>query len=431
MKPHHLLLVAAVGAVLFSACKKDPANEVPRVSITSPADGASLTVPDTLVVTLDAMDDIGLEQVAVSLLDQNQVPVVASVGRAVSGKSVSITLRLPINSQQLSSGIYTLYATAYDGSLTGKDFRALHVTAAPLRVRAIYTVAVADGSTALYKTDSLGQTTVAGNWPMDLGGAAVGSAAQRLFIAGGITGDLQALSTDAAGTAWQLPNLSTGLPWFTSVDQCADGALYVGLGNGTVRGFNARNGTGAFNATMPPQFRATQTVVSGTLVICTERHLVTQEQRLGIHYLGTGAQQETQPLDMEPVRIFDRDGQHLLIFGNRNGMGVVQDRSIAGGSGWEPYTWPQAITATERVEQGTWLVALANGDLHRFTFNNAGSLVVATTPVLHTMTLNTVDNRVYAGAEGQVIAIDPTTGTFAPAWTVAGSVRYVLPLLNR
>lgn len=432
MRYQHALLLPALCGVLLPACRKEPANEPPRITITAPAEGASVSVPDTLMVTLQASDDIGLAQLAVSLLDQDQVPVGIAASRAVTGKSASVTLAMPLLSEQLPSGEYTLYATAYDGSLTGNDYQNLHVTAVPLRVRAVFTVAENGGSTGLYKTDSAGITTAVQSWPMDLGGAAVSSAAQLLYVAGGAEGNLQALSPDGMGTDWQLPNQSSlGAPWFTSVDIASDGQLYVGQDNGTLRGFLASNGTGTCTATLPEQFRATSSLVSGDLLICTERHFVTQEQRIGIYFRSTGALQQTQTMDLEPVRVFDRDGQHLLIFGNRNGHGLVQDRSIIGGGGWEPYNWPVPITAVEHVGGDQWLVALANGGLQRFTFNNAGSLGMGTTPVLNTLVLNPVTGLVYGGGNGQVVLIDPATGAVSPAWSVVGEVRKLLPLLNR
>ena len=433
MRYQQVLSFLVLFPALFSACKKEAANEAPHIDILAPSEDASCTLPDTLHVALEASDDHGLVQVAVTLLDHDDIPVVNAVSASVSGTYASITLALPIISEQLESGDYKLLATVTDGTLNGKDVRNIHVTAVPLRLRAVFTVVEAGANNvALYRTDSTGQTALAMNWPMDLGGAAISSRAQRFYIAGGTSGDLLALSPEGLGTIWQQANLSpVGAPWFTSVDLCADGRLYVGEDDGTLRGFTANNGSAVFNATLPEQFRSEQTITSGDLVICTERHFITQEQRLGMYFRFSGASQQTQPLDLVPVRIFERDADHVLIFGNRDGHGRVQDRNVAGGGGWEPYIWPHTISAVERVASGTWLVALSNGDLQRFTSGNAGSVSIATTPELNTLTYDQVNGIVYGGADGHVLAINPSTGAVVPGWSVNGSVRYVLPLLNR
>jgi outer membrane protein assembly factor BamB len=419
--------------VLLGGCRKDTVNGTPHVHITAPADGAGISVPDTLLVTVEATDDIGLTQVAITLLNAQNIPVTASASASVSGTSATRTLAMPLLSEHLESGTYTLLATASDGSLTGTDFQQLQVTGAPLRLRAVYTLVQAGaGTVALYRTDSLGQTGLATSWPMDLAGAAISSESQRLFVAGGATGNLLALHPDDASTAWQLPNQSSiGAPWFTSVDLGADGLLYVGMDNGTLRGYETEDGGGAFTATLADQYRTVQAVTVGSLVLSAERHFVTQERRLAIYYRSSGALQQAQALGLDPVGIFDRGDDHVLLFGNQDGQGHVQDRSIPDGGGWEPYTWPSSITAVAQLGNGSWLVALASGDLQRFTFSNASSISIASTPVLHHLAPEPISGMVYGAAEGQVLQINPTTGATALAWNVNGTALRVLPLYNR
>ena len=427
-----LALWLVVG-VVAAGCRKEPANERPRITITSPAESSSITVPDTLLVTVEAHDDIGLHSVSATLLDEHDIPVVSGVAASASGTSAVITMALPITSEQLPSGPYKLLATVSDGSLNNKDVRNLHVTGAPLRVRAVFTVVEAPpGSIVLYKTDSTGATAPAATWNMDLGGAAVDATAQRLFVAGSTTGDLRALWPDGMGTAWGLPNLSsTGIPWFTAVDLCADGRLYVGQGDNTIHAYNPKNGIGGTVAALPALFRARQVVTNGDLLVSTERHFVTGEHRLGVYFRQSGAPLSSQPLSVDPVGLFPRDADHVLIFGNSNGVGRVLDRTLSGSGTWEAYTWAAPITAVERTGPSTWLVALSNGDLQRFTYGGMGSISIGTTPVLTTMAYDAVNGRVYCGTADGVLMINPVTGASSTAWSVGGTVRKVLPLLNR
>lgn len=433
MRYQQVLCLPLVLGVLCGACRKEPANEVPRITIITPAENSSLTVPDTLLVVVEAHDDEGLQQVAVTLLNQDDIPVVPAATASATGLSATVTLALPVTSEQLTSGLYKLHATATDGALLGKDVLHLHLTAAPLRLRAVFTLAGAPGGgTQLYRTDSAGQTTLAATWPDDLGGAAISSTAQRLFIAGGASGGLRAYYPDGLGIAWQRPNLSSiGQPWFTSVDLGGDGRLYVGHDDGTLRGFQASNGTGVFTAVLPDQFRAQQALVSGDLVVCLMRHFVSQEQQVGVYYRMSGAVQEFQPLAVTPVRAFTRGASHLLIFGNQGGAGRVLDRTISGGGTWEAYTWASPITSVEQVAANTWLVALASGELQRFTYGGSGSLGLGTTPLLHALAYDAVNGLAYGGANGQVLLIDPGSGATANGWAVAGEALHVLPLLNR
>jgi outer membrane protein assembly factor BamB len=429
---HWPLLLALLGAGL-TACKKDKENAPPSITIVSPGDASTLAVPDTLLVTVDASDDERVEQVTVSLLDDNYVPVIAAVSVAPMGNPSTVTLALPVTSEQLESGTYKLLATATDGELSAKDIHTIQVSGVPLRLRMVYAVSTTSASTfAVYRIDSLGQTTLASSYDMDLGGADISSHVQRLFLAGSTMGPFLALDVDYLSTGWQRPNMGLpGLPWFTSVDLCSDGLVYVGDGDGMLRGYQAVNGTGTFTADLPVDFRSEQTVVVNDLLLCTVRHFVTGEQRLAIFQRSSGQPQGSQPLGLIPVRLFERDAQHALIFGNQDGQGRVQDRNILGGGGWEAYIWQNEITAVAQVGTSTWLVALADGDLQRFTYDDDGSLSIGSTPVLYDMRYDPASGAVFGGADGQVIAIDPTSGAVISDFAVNGTVRKVLPLRNR
>lgn len=419
--------------LLWGGCRKEAPNERPSVVIVSPSEFSSVTVPDTLLVEVSATDDRGLEQVSVTLLDQHNIPVVPTVHAAAEGTSATLTLALPVVSEQLYSGLYKLFATASDGSLTGKDFMSIHLTAAPLRLRAVFTLATsAAGTTQLYRTDSTGHTALAASYGFELGGAAVGSSAQRLVVAGGPSGDLFAMEPDGLSSVWTLPNQGPiGAPWFTSVDLCSDGLLYVGQDDGTIRAMGMLNGTGGMVAALPEWYRTQQAITTDELLITTQRHFIQGNHRLGINFRSSGVQASHQPLDLAPVGLFLRDGDHALIFGNRNGQGLVLDRTLSGGGSWEAYSWPSPITAVASVGGPAWLVGLANGDLQRFTYGGAGSLGLGNTPALSAMAYDPLNGWVYAGAGSQVLAVDPNNGQVQSLWTVDGAVLRVLPLYNR
>jgi len=433
MRYQHCLLLLAFLGVGLTACKKDKENAPPVITIVSPGDASTLTVPDTLLVTVNVSDDERVEQVTVSLLDANYVPVTPAVSVTPMSNPATITLALPVTSEQLESGTYKLLATATDGELSAKDIHTIQVSGVPLRLRMVYAVsATSTNAFALYRIDSIGQVTLASSYDMDLGGADISSHAQRIFLAGSTTGPFLALDVDYLSTIWQRPNMSpSGLPWFTSVDLCSDEQVYVGDGNGVLHGYQAVNGTGVLNAALPVDFRSEETLVVNDLLLCAVRHFVTGEQRLAQFQRASGAPQGSQPLGLTPVRMFERDAEHALIFGNQGGQGRVQDRNILGGGSWEAYVWQSEVTAVAQVGSSTWLVALADGDLQRFTYDNDGSLSIGSTPVLNDMSYDPASGAVFGGANGQVLAIDPSSGAVISNFTVNGTVLKVLPLRNR
>ena len=136
-------------------------------------------------------------------------------------------------------------------------------------------------------------------------------------------------------------------------------------------------------------------------------------------------------LEQAVVAMFKRNDTHVLLFGNRDGHGVVEDHDIPNGGGWEPYQWTSAITAVERLDANTHLLALADGSLERFTYSNAGSITIANLEDVRDLSLDPVSGWVYAAAGTSVQAINPQNGQIASSYDIGAPVYYVLPLLNR
>ncbi|HEX2617339.1 MAG TPA: hypothetical protein VHL57_07330, partial [Flavobacteriales bacterium] len=129
--------------------------------------------------------------------------------------------------------------------------------------------------------------------------------------------------------------------------------------------------------------------------------------------------------------VFARTDDQLLLFGNTNGHGVVEERQVDLGGSWQPRTWTQEIITAQRVDSNTWLVALADGGVERFTYSNASSLNIAQVPGIRDMALDPLSGLMYLAAGSQVIAVNSQTGQTAATYPIGGEVRYVLPFFNR
>jgi hypothetical protein len=433
MRYEQSLIWAAFFGLLVTGCKKEPVDEPPHISITSPTENYSFNVPDTLLITLAVSDDHEVTQVTVGLLNADNIPVVTGVSAVPANGQGSVTLALPVLSQQLESGPYKILATASDGNNSARQLLPVQLNGMPLRLRAVFTVTEqSSNSVALYRTDSLGQTTLATTWPMDFGGAAISSSAQQLYVAGGVSGAFQALDADNLATVWQVPNQSSiGFPWFTSVDVGADGRVLLGTQDGTLRGLNAENGIGGAVGNLPIGFHAVQSITTGNFIISVIENTITQEKRLGTFFSSSGALAESQVLTIDPVVVLPRDEQHVLLYGSIAGQGVVQDRTVSGGSYWEPYTWSAPVIAAARISSDVWAVALQNGELHRFSYAGASSMQIAAGLQIQQMAFDEVNGVLYVGSVNLLQAINPQTGAILAAWPLSGEVRKVLCLLNR
>lgn len=423
----------ALLAVLFTACRKEEEDVPPTITLVRPSDGFAFTVPDTLEVELDAYSEGPLDRVLISLLNAQGVPVVPVLSLAPTGNPAHIEVPLPVTSEALASGTYRLVAEARSGEASARAEADVQITAAPLRLRHVIVLTrPAPDQMGIQRIDSLGELQAVSTVLADLNGADVSSAAGAFFTIGPYTGPLTAYAADGGATRWARPNGSNaGIPWFTSLDVCADGLLHVGTTDGLLRAYTPANGAVAAIATLANGYRSGRCAVVGDRLLIAQNATAGGQHLLRVCASPGGAYITDHALDLEVVRIDGRTNTQALLFGNRNGQGIVQERSIAGGGGWEPRTWSSPISAAERVDANTWIVALEDGRIERFTYTNAGSLNIGAGAPVRDLGLDPVSGVMFAVRGQEAIAFDPGNGAVAASWALGAEGAWVLPVLNR
>ncbi|MCB0817961.1 MAG: hypothetical protein KDB77_10650, partial [Flavobacteriales bacterium] len=221
-------LPAVLMVLLLVGCRKEEPNDPPQVLILQPSDNFSIQVPDTLSVQASLTDAQGLTGVTIQLLDANGVPVVPSVSLAISGTSFDLQRAFPVIDEGLASGPYSLAVRATDGNEQGSDFRSINVSAAPLRLRAVFAVhAVQGGSVPVTRIDSVFQAAAFGTYPGDLAQATLASDPRLLYLAGAQNAPLRAIDLLNGNERWSVSNQNMlGSPFFTALHQGSDGRIY-------------------------------------------------------------------------------------------------------------------------------------------------------------------------------------------------------------
>ena len=429
----HWLLLVTLTATTFSSCKKEEKVRAPVVTIVTPGNGFDLSVPDTLDVVVDVSGEQAIEQVSFTLTNADGVPISAPLYSAPASNPARLEVVIPITSDLLASGRYTLTVQASSGDMHGKDYTEIDIIGTPLRLRRVLAIGRPDeGSVSVHVIDSTGSISLANTLLMDLGGAAVSSAARTFAMVGSIQGPLIAFGPDGVQVPWQKPNLSgSGIPWFTSLDLCADGRYHVGTTDGTLRGYNAATGATERVYDLSVNFRARSTCLVEQRLVVAQVDQTGSAWQLGVYQASSGAMVAEQVLERTVVAMFKRDGTHVLLFGNDNGQGMVEDHDLMNDGGWEPTTWNSNINAVERLDANTYLVALADGSLERFTYSNAGSITIATIADMRDLSLDPASGLIYAAAGTDVLAINPQNGQTLANYGIGVPVHHVLPLLNR
>lgn len=433
MRYEHRLMAVALCCIAFAGCRKEAATHPPVVTIVAPGNGFNLSIPDTLHVVADVSGEEDIEEVHFSIKDVNGLPVIEPFQIAPTGNPARLEVSIPIISDLIASGDYTLTVQANAGEAHGKDQADLDISGTPLRLRRLFAIGRPDaGSVSIHIIDSTGAVSLANTLLMDLGGGGVSSAARTFVISGSVQGPLMAFAPEGVQVRWQKPNLgNSGIPWFTSLDIGEDGRYYVGMSDGTLRGYNATSGVAERIFDLLPGLLVRSSTIVDDRMVTAQVDQSGSAWRLGIYQAASGALIAEQAVDMRVAFMFRRNGAQVLLFGDRDGHGAVRDHSIADGGGWEPYSWDSGIAAVERVDANTFLVALMDGTLERFTWSNAGSIPIADLPEVRDLSLDPVSGLVYVAAGTSVLAVNPQNGQIASSQSMGAPMYYVLPLLNR
>jgi hypothetical protein len=423
----HLLTLAFL-LLIMSGCRKDKDETGPVIEILSPGNGYSLNIPDTLAIVVTVSDDRTVGTVRISLANDNGVPIAAPINVTVNAPSATIERSMIVDSEHVVSGTYSLSVHASDGTNTTSAFRSVLVTEAPLRLRALFIIP--PGSGPITRIDSVGGQSNAGS-VQNMSEAEINSFGQHLYLAGGPNAPLQVMAASPQGTSWQLTNQNaTAGPYFTRLrTDPYDQRTYVSSNDGLIRAFKTGS-TPVFNAQAFPGFRPYDNVVVGDRLM-SEQHAIGQdEKRLVAYAYHSGALLQNFPLDIDVVEMYRHSDQQALLFGNRDGDGVIQLRNVVQGGMYEMRIFDdQEIIAVEQLTPTSYVVALQY-QLIRFSYAN-NSIYPLLNMTVSDIAYDRANGSILAGSGQEILVIDPTTGNVVNNITVPTSIGWILPLLNR
>lgn len=435
MRCEHRALIAAGLLLAGTACRKDGDDSPPSVSITAPGTAYVLVMPDTLTVVASVSDDERIERVTVSLVDANGQPVASPVTVEPSSNPATVSVDLLVTSDLVESGGHLLKVVASDGTGRGEDEQLLEVVAVPRRTRATYLVTTPGFSPVqVLRIDSTGQlgASPVATLAQDIAPSAVSHRGHRLYIGAGVGGQLTALRPDnGAITAQASVQNTLPIPFHTALHVGLNGRLFAATNEGELRRYGTDLQGSGYLAQALPSHRIVGIVETDQAVLTTQSRYISPVGHSLARYSPTsGVQQDAWVLDKVPVAFFPRNADHVLLFGNRNGQGVVEDRNIDGGGYWEPRIFPDPVLAVAMIDANTYIVS-TGGTLQRFTYNNAGALTIASGIMAEVLAYDEVNGVLLAGEGGGVKAIDPGSGTVLATYVAGGAVVNILPLYSR
>lgn len=421
-----------LSALSIAACRKDLDTTAPKVTILLPGAGTTLSIPDTLTVRVRVEDDSGLKSVWMALTDVNGVPVAPAVLVPVDGSSAMIERDISVLDERITSGMYTLTVRADDETNTGSAFRPVNVQAAPLRLRAVYLTTPFGGTPAtITRIDSLGGQSTFLTMADVNGGTAVGRT-RHVVLAGGQSAPLLGVPTWSGAGNWQVANQNAlAQPFFRHLRlDPTDGRVYFGTNDGFIRGFMG-SGSQTFTAQTQAGFLSIATAVVGDRLMVAEQAISLPERRMVSYTYTSGIPLAWHPLDLDVRHLDKRSSSTALVFGDRAGEGVIQERDVMQGGVFEMRVFSEGgIRSVARLNGDAWAVALPD-KIVRFHYPTNTVVTLAQGISATWLAYEEATGRIYAAQDATVHLIDPGTGQQVGTISAPHPIGAVLPLLNR
>lgn len=435
MRDQHRALLLACALVFFGSCKKDKDQSAPSVTILTPSAGSSIAIPATITISVAVSDDIIVERLVMAVTDDQGIPIAPSVAVDVNTASATVQQALELTSEHIETGSYTIVASAFDGTNEARDFVGITVQAAPLRLRAVF-VTPPLSAPAPFPITRIDSTGAVSEWMVvsELGGAAIDPISRHLILAGGAHEPLIAWPTDPGSSTWSVANQNSAgssLPYFLGLrDDPADGRFYFGTNEGMIKAFTGA-GIQVFNAEALTGCRSVGTAVLGDLVVSAQQDIVSGVHKLVTYTYSSGVQEAEFTSDLHPVGLQRRTDDQVLVFGNRDGAGVIQERHMMLGGNFEMQVFEdEPITAVVRIDANSFVLALP-GRIVRFAYASNGIFPIAAGISASALAYEPATGALYVGNGSSVTLMDPQTGAIAGSIPLSGPVGSILPLLNR
>ncbi len=431
LRRHQVALIACL--LVASACRKQGDEDAPKVRILLPAENITIQVPDTLIVQVQVEDERTVERITISLNDANGAPVIPAVSISLNSANTTISRALPITSERLRTGNYTLTVSASDGTNMGRGFRSVNVQAAQLRLRAIYVTPpiIQSSSAPIWRIDSTGALSQYLNLT-EFGGAAIDP--DRLYIAGTTMEPLRGIPQSSSSTSITIPNQSAAgstVPFFfgPTVDP-NDGGFYFGSDDGYIRGYKP-GGSQFFTGQSPAEMISQRTALVGNVLVSVAKHRVLGTWHLVAHAIPAGSPLAQFQLDLVPITMYATNAQQALLFGNRGTTGVVQIRNVVQGGNTDLSIFNDGpVQAVAQLNSGTYIIALSDR-LVRFSTSSNTIIVVAQGISAQSLAFDQASGILHAGVGNTLMAVDPLTGATSTLHSFPHEVGAILPLLNR
>jgi hypothetical protein len=193
-----------IGIILaLGSCMQDEDVRDPEIIFYNPEAGYTVYMPDTINVSVEINDDQVIRTVILSLVNENNTPVIESKYYYPNTKEFFIQTTMPLTDKSMASGPYSLLVTASDGNNAKNKFREITIHEIPKEIMAYIAVTGQfDYKSTIVRLNPAFETDTQFVFPEGYLLAGVHSLWEKFFFVTGEPSEIIAIDPATFETAW-------------------------------------------------------------------------------------------------------------------------------------------------------------------------------------------------------------------------------------
>lgn len=394
---------------LFS-CKKEKDVKDPQINISSPWEGQSFNVYDTVSISFSVTDDNRLVSVSAAIVNEQFIPVLPEVSFSPSGTTFSQTFLYEIDDVRLPSGSYYVRIKASNGTNSENAYSLINISEAPKIKKGIFAFQRGVNDFTVFRIDDNNVTSTFINATGDFSAALIDSYWQAVYTLGVTTSGLKAFDANTSTLKWhKQPNNGTS-PTFSSLMHNGK-YVYAGYRDGFIKAYD-QNGNIKFSASVPAPFYPKEIFEYQQFLFLQTKELNGPAKKIVLLDKDSGAGMQEVSTSSDVLEFLPKDVNNIYVLGNSNLQGNLEIYDINSNGSWSPHTLPAGkITCAASVDANTILVGMDNNTLFKYYYPTNSLLTFASGFYPSSLAYDQINNQVIVGTIGEMKIINYSNPT--------------------
>lgn len=386
--------------VCLLSCKKDEDAQFPQVDILLPNALSVHQVLQPVSFKVSASDETNLESITVYLLDESLRNAATPVSIQCDENSMIFEGFLLPDDIHLASGIYFIKAVASDGTNEKVVYREIYLNEVPLTLKK--TILLTRPSASSIQLDSLNGTLLQSFYThnSDFSSFSIDSWNQSLVFAGSLTGNLEVKEANYYTPRFTVSNTGSGANTFFLYTAVSGSRIFVSDRSGKIKSYEKTAQPG--NIIDLGNYFAENFCMNETDLFSASVYNSGSARSIQKYNLQSGVLQQGTPSTLEVKKMFFKNADDLILFGNDGGNGKILFYDIASNSLSEPLIFGGGIIYDACLQSnGYFLVACSGGIYQINSFSLTQSAVITGNPAHH-INIEKISGNIYFSDAGQL-----------------------------